>query len=90
MPLSEFIVRINSKNRVTLPAAVRRRLGMSASDTVAFVLHDDGRVELRRAGLSLESVLGSIPALPGVSDDFDREIAEATAAEIERLGRRKL
>lgn len=32
----------------------------------------------------LESILGSLEPLPGVSLDFDREIAEATAEEIRR------
>ncbi|MBA2595684.1 MAG: AbrB/MazE/SpoVT family DNA-binding domain-containing protein [Chloroflexota bacterium] len=90
MPLTEIIAKINSRNQVTLPDEILRLLGVMASDTVVFVLHNDGLIELQSAGSSLESIIGSVPALPATSLDFEREIEEATAAEIERLGRRKL
>ena len=86
----EIQARISSKNQITLPAEVRRRLGIGALDTVAFVFGHDGTVELRRPHFDLESILGSIPALPGESLDLDEEIATATAEEIERKTRRRM
>ena len=86
----EITAKISSKNQITLPADVRRRLGVGASDVVAFVLAENGKVELRPARYDLESILGSIKALPNESVDLDQEISEATAAGIARLGRRKL
>ena len=86
----EITAKISSKNQITLPADIRRRLGIGASDTIAFVLAEDGKVELRPAQYDLESILGSIKPLPNETVDLDREITEATAAGIERLGRRKL
>ncbi|MGI8963157.1 MAG: AbrB/MazE/SpoVT family DNA-binding domain-containing protein [Thermomicrobiales bacterium] len=70
---------ISSKGQVTIPIDVRR-LGVGASDRVAFVITREGNVELRPERFTLESILGSLPALPNESIDLDREIAEATAA----------
>lgn len=79
---------ISKKGQVTIPIDVRRRLGVGASDRVSFVVTNEGNVELRRERFTLESVLGSLPALPNESIDLDREIAEATAeAAAERMRR---
>ncbi|MGH2616918.1 MAG: AbrB/MazE/SpoVT family DNA-binding domain-containing protein [Thermomicrobiales bacterium] len=86
----EITAKISSKNQITLPARIRERLGVGASDKIAFVVGEDGKIEVRVPRYDLESVIGSIPAMPGASDDFDQEIEEAIAAEIARLGRRKL
>jgi AbrB family looped-hinge helix DNA binding protein len=80
----EITAKLSSKNQVTIPADVRRQLGVGASDQITFVLSEDGRVEVKRPRYTLESVLGSVPALPGASADFEREIEEATAAEMAR------
>lgn len=85
----EITAKISSKNQITVPADVRRRLGVGASDTIAFVFTEDGTVEVRTPRFDLESIFGSIPPIPGASADFEREIEEATAVEIERLGRRR-
>lgn len=90
--MKELISTISSKGQATIPVEVRRRLGVSASDKVAFVLTDEGTVELRPARFTLESVLGSITALPNESVDLDREIAEARetaiADRMRRVGQR--
>ena len=83
----EIVARISSKNQVTLPADVRRRLGVGASDRIAFVLGEGGTVEIRPVRFDLESILGSIPALPNETLDLEREIAEATAEEMQRVTR---
>lgn len=86
--MKELIATISSKGQATIPVEVRRQLGVGASDKVAFVLTDDGTVELRPARFTLESVLGSIAALPNESGDLEREIAEAGEAAIaDRLRR---
>ena len=85
---TEFVSTISSKNQITLPADVRRRLGVGAADKVAFVVEDDGRIELRPVQYSLESILGSIEALPNESADLDREIAAAVEEEVSRTLRR--
>jgi AbrB family looped-hinge helix DNA binding protein len=81
----EIHAKVSSKNQITLPAEVRRRLGIGPADTVAFVSDERGLVEFRLAKFDLESILGSLPALPNQSLDFEREIEEATAEEMERV-----
>jgi AbrB family looped-hinge helix DNA binding protein len=87
--LIEITATINSENQVTLPAEVRRRLGLGPADNVAFVLGEDDRVELRKPRYDLESVIGSSPAVPGESLDLEREIEAATEEVILEKARRK-
>jgi hypothetical protein len=63
---------------------VRRQLGVSSADKVAFVLTDEGTIELRPASFTLDSVLGSIEALPNETADLDQEIGEAVEEGIAR------
>ena len=85
----EITATINDENQVTLPAEVRRRLGIGPADNVAFVLGEGDRVELRTPRYDLESVFGSIPELPGASLDLKREIAAATEEVMREKARRK-
>jgi AbrB family looped-hinge helix DNA binding protein len=80
--------KIGKNGRITLPAAVWRHLGVGPSDSVDFVFLDDGKVELRPVQFTLESVLGSIEALPNETYDLDAEIELAVeAATAERYRR---
>lgn len=88
--MKEHVSTVSSKGQVTIPVDIRRQLGVDATDKVTFVLLDDGRVELRPTRFTLESVLGSLPALDHESVDLDREIDEAkVAAADERMRRMK-
>ena len=64
----EIHARIDSRNRITLPSEVRKRLGVGPSDTIAFELHEDGRIFVRKAVLALESktagIAETVPAGP--------------------------
>jgi AbrB family looped-hinge helix DNA binding protein len=75
---------ITSQGQVTIPAEVRRRLGLAKRGRVQFVLDDD-QVRLRAPRLTLEEVFGSVPAIPGTSDDWDEEIEVAMFEETKRL-----
>lgn len=89
--MKELISTISSKGQVTIPVEVRRQLGLHPADKVVFVVSDEGKVEVRPVRFTLESVLGSIEALPNESIDLDREIdeaKEAAARRMERLRRR--
>jgi AbrB family looped-hinge helix DNA binding protein len=86
----EITAKISSKNQITVPAEVRRRLGVGASDRIAFFFTENGTVEVQKPRFDLESILGSVPALPGESLDFEREIEEATAKEMQRVMERKM
>lgn len=82
--MREFVSTISSKGQVTIPADIRRELGVAATDKIAFVLTDEGKVELRPAPYTLDSVLGSLEALHDESVDLDREIEEAVEEEFAR------
>lgn len=84
--MKEFVATISSKGQVTIPADVRHFLGVEPADKIAFVVEEDeGRVALRPARYTLESVLGSIPAMRNESADLEREIEEATAENADRF-----
>lgn len=82
----EIVATISSKNQITLPADVRKRLGVGATDKVAFVL-DQGGVHIRPARVSLADLYGSVPGLPGETADLDKEIDEAMRDEADRIVR---
>lgn len=45
--MKEIISTITSKGQVTIPAEVRRYLGVATNDKIAFVIDDQGTVRLR-------------------------------------------
>lgn len=45
--MKEIISTITSKGQVTIPAEVRKYLGVTATDKIAFVIDDQGTVRLR-------------------------------------------
>lgn len=78
---------ITSQGQVTIPAEVRRILGVSKHDKVTFIIEGDG-VRLIPTRFTFESAFGSIPAIPGMSADFDEEIEAAMSDEVDRKLRR--
>lgn len=86
--MNRYTATISTKGQVTIPADVRRTLGVDAADKVVFVVTDAGAVELHPVRYTLDDVLGSIEALPGESVDLDSEIEVATAEAIARKMRR--
>jgi len=80
----EIVATVSSKNQVTIPADVRKKLGIGASDKISFVLSDEGTVLLRLPRCTLDTIIGSSQALPGASLDLKREIEEASAEEMAR------
>ena len=84
----EITARISRNNRITLPAEVRRHLDVGLSDMIAFVFTERGTVEVQKPRFDLESIFGSVPARPGASPDFEREIEEATAEQAKRVMQR--
>jgi antitoxin PrlF len=63
--MQEIVSTITSKGQVTIPAAVRRHLGVGTNDKIAFVLEDDGQVRLSVPHYptieSLRGIAGSLP-----------------------------
>ena len=71
-----FEATITSRGQVTIPAEVRRKLGLTRRARVTFLIEDDA-VRLVPARLTLESVVGSVEPLPHQWVDFGQEIEEA-------------
>jgi AbrB family looped-hinge helix DNA binding protein len=75
--MAEFFATVTSKGQLTLPAEVRRKLGIKTGDIFAVDSEGD-EITLRRPRYTLETAYGAIPALPGVeTGDFDDLIEEA-------------
>ena len=51
-------MRITTKGQVTIPKRVRDTLRIGAGDKVAFVVREDGVVELRPATVDLKDLVG--------------------------------
>ena len=45
--MKEIISTLTSKGRVTIPAEIRKYLGMTSNDKIGFVIDDEGVVRLR-------------------------------------------
>ncbi len=82
--MAEIVSSVTSKGQVTLPADVRRRLGIDAPGKIAFVLEPNGTVMLRPVRSTWESVKGSVPALPNETADLAAEITDAFEAHVEK------
>ncbi len=75
--MGEIIASVTSRGQVTIPARVRRHLGIEAPTKIAFVWGEDGSAIVRTPiARTMSDLRGTLPALPGASVDFDREIAE--------------
>jgi AbrB family looped-hinge helix DNA binding protein len=77
---------MTSKGQVTIPVEMRRRLGLSPSDKVEFVMDEDDGLTLRLArARSFLDLKSSIPELPGRdSGDFVDIIREAQEEAFDR------
>jgi AbrB family looped-hinge helix DNA binding protein len=64
MPTQTLLSTITTKGQLTIPVAIRRRLGLRDRDQIAFVIDEAGRVELQVPRYStVASVAGAVPAL---------------------------
>ena len=68
------------RNQVTIPAEVRRLLGLKPKDKVAFTI-DGGTVRLEAARFSLESAFGSVTPARSPEDfgEVSRDVKESKA-----------
>jgi len=63
--MKEFVSTITSKGHVTIPAEVRRHLGVSQGDKLSFVIGDEGNVELKAPKYpNVASLVGAAGSLP--------------------------
>ena len=88
-PTEEHIRAVTAKGQVTIPAEVRRLLGVRPHDRVVFRV-TDGKVELQPASMSLESTFGAVTPRTR-PEDFkelrDTAIEEHARSVIEKMRR---
>ena len=81
--MREIIASTTQRNQVTIPAEVRRLLGLKPRDKVAFTVDDGGMVRLTAARFTLESAFGSVQP-SAHPEDFDALTRDAKDAKAER------
>ena len=80
--MKEIITRITGGGQITLPAEVRRILGVRPRDQVAFAI-EDGEVRLVSVRYTLESAGGSVQPATSTKD-LDELLEEAKEEMAER------
>ncbi len=89
--MSQFTTPISRGGQITLPAEVRRALGVKLGENVMIVLEDD-QVTVRPVTLTAKSLSGSVRL--NLGDDLDFKVARAQAWEdradeiVEKMNRR--
>ena len=79
--MKEMRTVMTRKGQVTVPAEIRRQLGLKRGDRVAFVL-DEGEVRLTRTGSVVERTAGAFRTRrPALTAEELREAAERAMAE---------
>ena len=85
------IATLTSKGQVTIPAALRERLGLKAGDRVDFTLAPDGKVLLTPQRTPFEKlcgVLGGRRGQPASVREMDEAIRHAVTTRWQRAARR--
>ncbi|MET3855817.1 AbrB/MazE/SpoVT family DNA-binding domain-containing protein [Rhizobium sp. OAE497] len=73
--------KVTSKNQITIPASVRRSLGVQAGDKLDFIAKGGGVFELRARRESFADLRGILQLPQKVSaDELDRWVADARDA----------
>jgi antitoxin PrlF len=84
--MKEILATMTSKGQLTVPAEVRRQLGLKQGDRVAFILTEEGEVTLRVPHYadiaSLRGAAGTLPQ-PLSWEEIEQVVAEERA---ERAG----
>jgi AbrB family looped-hinge helix DNA binding protein len=84
--MREITSTVTSKGQVTIPVEIRRHLGLSPSDKVAFVIGKGGKVEVRRSCQpSFFDLMGTLPDLGRETGDFEEIIKEAMDEGVDRM-----
>ena len=79
----EIVTTITQRSQVTIPAEVRRVLGLKPRDKVAFTIREDG-VRLTPAPFTLESAYGSVQPGDGSAHRMEDFIRAAKDDKAER------
>ena len=74
--MRHFTTTTTQRNQVTIPAEVRRILGINPRDKVSFTVNDDGHVTIAAAEFTLETAYGSVKPITD-GRDLDEIISDA-------------
>lgn len=81
--MQQLVTTMTQRGQITVPAEVRRLLGLKPHDKVAFTI-EDGEVRLVPVAFTLETAFGSVaPLHDGI--DVDERIRQAKEERAERL-----
>jgi AbrB family looped-hinge helix DNA binding protein len=80
----EIWASVTERGQVTIPAEVRKALGIKKREKVVFVM-EDGAVRLQKPRFTLETAFMSIPPLNPPLVDVDQAIREAKDERADRL-----
>jgi len=84
LAVNEYTGTLMEDGRLTIPGEIRRRLGLRTGDKLTFTIVGD-EVHIRSPRAALEAVFGSIKPVPGTTtEDFERQIDEASATAAKR------
>jgi antitoxin PrlF len=79
--MNEQLTVVTRKGQVTIPADIRRALGIKEGDKVAFVV-EDNQVKLARKGSVVEQTAGALQSdIPALPPNAEREATEQAIAE---------
>jgi AbrB family looped-hinge helix DNA binding protein len=80
---------VTSKGQVTIPKEVRDALRIGSGDRVAFILREDGVVEMRPETVDLKDLYGVLKRTgkPVTIEAMNEAIAESAAERFERSKR---
>jgi antitoxin PrlF len=79
--MTEQLTVVTRKGQVTIPADIRRALGIKEGDKVAFVL-EENEVKLTKKGSVVEQTAGALKSdIPALSPQAEREAAEQAIAD---------
>jgi AbrB family looped-hinge helix DNA binding protein len=79
--MNEQLTVVTRKGQVTIPADIRRALGIKEGDKVAFVL-EENQVTLTRKGSVVQQTAGALKSnLPALTPQEERDAAEQAIAE---------
>jgi antitoxin PrlF len=79
--MNEQLTVVTRKGQVTIPADIRRALGIKEGDKVAFVL-EENEVKLTKKGSVVEQTAGALKSdIPALPPQAEREAAEQAIAE---------
>ena len=88
--MKEIVATVTQRSQVTIPAEVRRVLGIKPRDKVAFEIDNNDQVRLVPARFTLESAYGSVKSMatPEEFEDVSSAAKEEHAKEAVRKMRR--